>query len=91
MFDRLDILTRDDSRSRTPTPTRSRSDREREQQPRAQDIGASTNRARTNAAFRSASKGRWPTWGCIATSPTATWRSRNSGDIPTRRGGPWTA
>ena len=31
MFDRLDILTRDDSRSRTPTPTRSHSDREREQ------------------------------------------------------------
>ena len=31
MFDRLDILTRDDSRSRTPTPTRSRSDRERQQ------------------------------------------------------------
>ena len=31
MFDPLDILTRDDSRSRTPTPTRSRSDREREQ------------------------------------------------------------
>ena len=31
MFDRLDILTRDDSRSRAPTPTRSRSDREREQ------------------------------------------------------------
>ena len=31
MFDRLDILTRDDSRSRTPIPTRSRSDREREQ------------------------------------------------------------
>ena len=31
MFDRLDILTRDDSRSPTPIPTRSRSDREREQ------------------------------------------------------------
>ena len=31
MFDRLDILTRDDSRSRTPIPTRSRSDRDREQ------------------------------------------------------------
>ena len=31
MFDRLDILTRDDSRSRTPTPTRTHSDREREQ------------------------------------------------------------
>ena len=33
MFDRLDILTRDDSRSPTPIPTRSRSDRDR-QQPR---------------------------------------------------------
>ena len=31
MFDRLDILTRDDSRSPTPIPTRSRSDRDREQ------------------------------------------------------------
>ena len=31
MFDRLDILTRDDSRSHTPTPTRTHSDREREQ------------------------------------------------------------
>ena len=31
MFDRLDILTRDDSRSRTPTPARSHSGREREQ------------------------------------------------------------
>ena len=31
MFDRLDILTRDDSRSRTPIPTRSRSDRDHEQ------------------------------------------------------------
>ena len=31
MFDPLDILTRDDSRSPTPTPTRSRDDRDREQ------------------------------------------------------------
>ena len=31
MFDLLDILTRDDSRSPTPTPTRSRDDRDREQ------------------------------------------------------------
>ncbi len=31
MFDALDILTRDDSRSRTPIPTRTHSDREREQ------------------------------------------------------------
>ena len=33
MFDPLDILTRDDSRSQTPIPNRSRDDRER-QQPR---------------------------------------------------------
>ena len=31
MFDRLDILTRDDTRSPTPIPTRSRSDRDHEQ------------------------------------------------------------
>ena len=31
MFDPLDLLTRDDSRSPTPTPTRSRDDRDREQ------------------------------------------------------------
>ena len=31
MFDALDILTRDDSRTRTPIPTRTHSDREREQ------------------------------------------------------------
>ena len=31
MFDRLEILTRDDSRSRTPAPARLHSDREREQ------------------------------------------------------------
>ena len=31
MFDPLDILTRDDSRSQTPIPTRSHSEREREQ------------------------------------------------------------